>query len=426
MNNDNTRWRKEKAEFVLAICRRPAINKTGWLVCLVLGLTILCGRSSPACTMVMAAKNGQVLVGNNEDWGNPHTRITFVPAELGRYGCVYFGFDDGFPQGGMNDQGLFIDGNAVKSTGWQAEPGKPLYFGHLMLGILGECRTVAEVEAWFNKYNIPALNRARFPVADRSGASMVVEYAQGKVRFVKEKTWYQVSTNFLRTDHPGDEVPCNRFRLANQIMGAAVKLDLPLIRAVLSAAHQEGDYPTLYSNIFDLKAGIVTVYHFHNFEEAVVLRLADELKKGKRPVDLPSLFRVQPHAARVFADQQTQPSYPILLDVYNQDGGTAALARYEEMRRNVRWISRYDIGGDQILRLADLLLSKGDAATALGFFTGLSRSFPDSWQPFEGIGRAQLALGKKDEAIAAFRRALEINPGNQGVTETLGKLEKEE
>jgi penicillin V acylase-like amidase (Ntn superfamily) len=222
----------------------------------------LCGRSGPACTMIMAARDGVVLAGNNEDWRNPRTRITFVPASEGRHGYVFFGFDDGGPQGGMNDQGLFIDGNAVASTGWKVDPNKKPLAAHPIHEILGACATVADAQAFFETTNVFALDRARFPVADRSGASMVVEHAGGQVRFVRENTWYQVSTNFLRTLYPGENVPCNRFLLASKIMAAADALNLALIRAALSATHQEGDHPTVYSNICDLTAGTVTLYQF--------------------------------------------------------------------------------------------------------------------------------------------------------------------
>jgi tetratricopeptide (TPR) repeat protein len=399
------------------------MKKNGWTISLMLCLVLLDGRSASACTIVMASKDGAVLVGNNEDFGSARTRVFFFPAQPGRYGCVLFGFD-GAPQGGMNDQGLFIDANAVKPTGWQAQPGKPGYIGFIFNDILYNCASVAEVQAWFEKYNVWALAKARFPVADRSGASMVVEYAQGQVRFVKEPGWFQVSTNFLRSEHPGQNVPCNRFQLAEQLMGTAGKLDLPLLRSVLSATHQEGDNPTVYSIIYDLKNGMITLYHFHNFEEAVVLNLAEELKKGERSLELPSLFKVQPHVAKVFIDQQIQPSYPVLVELYEKEGAAAALSRYEQMRREVRWISRHDIGEDQIVKLADYIQSKGDHRTALALYHGLSRSFPDSLRAREGISRIHVALGNKAEAITSLQRLLELDPENQWARQTLEQLKK--
>lgn len=67
----------------------------------------------------MVANGKIVLAGNNEDWRNPKTKIWFIPASNGEYGRVCVGFDDMSAQGGMNDQGLFIDANALSPTGWE-------------------------------------------------------------------------------------------------------------------------------------------------------------------------------------------------------------------------------------------------------------------------------------------------------------------
>jgi hypothetical protein len=400
------------------------MRKRAAAIGLAIGLSLLSVRPVWACTMVMAARNGVVLAGNNEDWKNPKTRYTVVPAAPGRFGCIHFGFDDGSPQGGLNERGLFIDGNAVAPTGWKVDPKKSSLSRHVMLDILQTCATIADVQTYFEKYNVFALGQARFPVADLDGGSMVVEYAQGQVRFVKEPTWFQVSTNFLRTDFPGTEVPCNRFRIATQMMGRADNLDLSLIRAVLSATHQEGDYPTVYSNIYDLKAGVVTVYQFHNFEEAITLNLEEELKKGARSVELATIFRVQPHAAKIFIDQQIRPSYPVLQEIFESQGAAAALARYEQMRREMRWVSRYDIGEDQVLRVVGLMMSKGEMQGALTMSRGLALSFPESWRAHEAIARAYLALENPVEAIVSLRRLLEIRPQHRWAADTLKELEK--
>lgn len=242
------------------------------------------------CTIVMAARDGLVLAGNNEDRNHPQTIVTFIPAKAPYFGRIVFGYDDAPTQGGMNDQGLFIDGNALRPTGWEPEPGKPEFAGNLMMNILATCATCADVEALFGKFNVRALGRARFPVADRTGASMVVEYGRGRVQFVKSGTWYQIATNFVMSEVEGGDYPCWRYRAADMILSEAKALSLDLVRNVLDKTHQEGGGLTVYSNIYDLKNGLVTTYNLRNFGEAVVMDLAAELKKGERRVELSSLF----------------------------------------------------------------------------------------------------------------------------------------
>jgi len=277
------------------------------------------------CTIVMAARNGLVLVGNNEDRNHPKTIITFVPASSGYYGRVVFGFDDGPVQGGMNDQGLFIDGNALAPTGWKPDPGKPTFRGSVVMVLLGTCATCEDVKAFFEKSNVPALERARLPVADRSGASMVVEYGQGRVQFVRSSTWYQIATNFVMSNIRDGSYPCWRYQAADKILSEAKELSRDLIRDVLEKTHQEGGSLTVYSNIYDLKNGMIRLYNLRDFKKAVVFDLAEELKKGQRRIELPTLFRDE--------DGESLPSLDSILKKYIEAiGGKEAIEKIRTRR----------------------------------------------------------------------------------------------
>jgi predicted O-methyltransferase YrrM len=243
------------------------------------------------CTIVMAARNGLVLVGNNEDRNHPQTIVTFLPATKDYYGRIVFGYDDMPVQGGMNDRGLFVDGNALSPTGWKPEPGRPTFRGIVLMVLLGTCATCEDVKAFFEKFNVPALERARIPVADRSGASMVVEYGRGRVQFVKSNTWYQIATNFVMSNLSGGDYPCWRYRTAEKTLSEAEELSRDLVGDVLEKTHQESGSLTVYSNIYDLKNGMIHLYNMRDFREVVVLNLAEELKKGERRIDLPALFK---------------------------------------------------------------------------------------------------------------------------------------
>jgi choloylglycine hydrolase len=191
----------------------------------------------------------------------------------------------------MNDRGLVVDGNALRPTGWKADSGKPTFRGIVLMVLLGTCATCEDVKAFFEKSNVPALERARIPVADRSGASMVVEYGQGRVQFVRSRTWYQIATNFVMSNFSDGNYPCWRYRTADKVLSEARELNTGLIRDVLEKTHQEGNSLTVYSNIYDLKNGTIHLYYLRDFTKFVVLNLAEELKKGERRVDLPSLFK---------------------------------------------------------------------------------------------------------------------------------------
>ena len=74
------------------------------------------------CTVVVKANQETILVGNNEDYIEPRTKIWLHPASAEAFGSMIWGFDRFlYPsQGGMNEQGLFIDILAVNNhTGWR-------------------------------------------------------------------------------------------------------------------------------------------------------------------------------------------------------------------------------------------------------------------------------------------------------------------
>ncbi|MBI5084157.1 MAG: hypothetical protein HZB13_06115, partial [Acidobacteria bacterium] len=258
--------------------------------------------SAPACTGFCGSAKGKVLVGNNEDFGNPRSRVWFVPGKEGAYGRVLLGFNDGRAQGGMNEKGLMFDGFATPRLELAPTPEKSIWFGDLGDKALAECATIDEAIALLSK--LAGADRAVFLFADERGEAAAIE-PDGVVR---KKDWFFVQTNFYQSRIAPTEASCERFRIARRMLqdsGGDISVDL--FRRILAATHQEGNSTTQYSNIFDLKARVMYLYHFHNFENVVRLDLAEELRKGARKLEIPALFprtyAAEAHARR-FESQQ--------------------------------------------------------------------------------------------------------------------------
>ena len=92
-----------------------------WACFLLLATHIPVPASS--CTIFVLTNDQRVLFCNNEDFSNPKTRIWFVTAGDGHYGCAYVGFDNGWAQGGMNTKGLAFDWVAGYTEKWKPERG---------------------------------------------------------------------------------------------------------------------------------------------------------------------------------------------------------------------------------------------------------------------------------------------------------------
>jgi hypothetical protein len=71
-------------------------------------------------------------------------------------------------------------------------------------------------------------------------------------------------------------------------------LTVDLFRSILDAVHVEGARGnTLYSNVFDLKNGLIYLYHWHQFDEVVTLSVEEELRGMRSPTRISSLFSAE-------------------------------------------------------------------------------------------------------------------------------------
>lgn len=255
---------------------------------LILIVLAVCLPGSPvyACTGFCVSQGDLVLVGNNEDWKNPFTKVWYEPAEDGKYGRVYFGFDNFSPQGGMNEKGLVFDGFATEPHKVKKSLNKPTYGGNLIDKFMSQCATVDEALQIFDKYNLEFMERAMFFIADERGDSAIIEGDQ----IIRKDGKYQIITNFYQSEVKDGKIPCGRYKIADAMLKDAGEISVDLCKRVLAATHYEGQYPTVYSNVYDLKNRIVYLYHFHNFQNEVRIDLAEELQKGNRRMDLPALF----------------------------------------------------------------------------------------------------------------------------------------
>ena len=206
------------------------------------------------CTVFLAAHDGMVLAGNNEDWRNPFTKLWFIPAGDDMFGQMYVGFDDYYPQGGMNDQGLFFDVLAVPQTIVPPQTEKPDITKDALSILMATCANVQCVLDYSNERDRTLLTSAQLFFGDASGDAVIIE----PVEVIRKSGAFLVSTNFYQSATPPDEITCERFKTAQAMLTEANgEFSVELFRQILDATHQEGAYPTQYSNAYDLKAGIM-------------------------------------------------------------------------------------------------------------------------------------------------------------------------
>ena len=260
-------------------------------------LTAICGflasanATTSGCTIFVANRGGVVLAGNNEDNAasfNPDTRIRFLPPEHDRFGIVFLGYADGSPQGGMNDHGLFFDGAALPNgcqflVGDRSGSTAILEFTPDKRTALAKGEGAQLIDAMMS----------RSATTEEAIGVLTRRFDEKGIRFkvVRGSGDFQVATNFQQSITPCGKIACNRYKAATKMLSESQALSVGLFRSILRATHQEGQVKTFYSNICDLKNGVIYLYDRGNFDKVVELHLNEEVKKGKRELKLSDWFK---------------------------------------------------------------------------------------------------------------------------------------
>ena len=267
-----------------------------------------------SCTIFSASVGNRVLFGNNEDYSNPKTYYWTEPAAHENYGALYLGFENYSYQGGINEKGLCFDANALPDSKINPhaelvappfyEPPFEKYTIWTPLLILRKAATVEEAIKIASKYQRSNWDRKsgylsyQTYFADAKGDAVVISVDEnGELDFTRKKKTdkFLVSTNFNKANPKNAfDYPCKRYDIATGMFFRLSKendLTVDFFKSILEATHVEGTFTnTLYSNIFDLNNGIIYLYHWHQFDEVAVLKVDEELAKGKITVRIKDLF----------------------------------------------------------------------------------------------------------------------------------------
>lgn len=373
-------------------------------------------NTTSACTVFTASNNGVVLFGNNEDWKDPHSRIWFFPPEDGKYGRVYFGWERyGVPEGAVNDQGLAFDALATPSLPVKESAGKEVYSGNLVEKVMQECETVAEVLDIFGQYNLSRYTKAQLFFADRTGDAAIIE---GDV-IHRKKGGFLAATNFYLSQTAPGVYPCLRYRIATDMLSQPGELSVDLFRRILSAVHMEGQTPTLYSTIYDLRKGLIYLYHYHDFQHVVVFDIRSELAKGWHAVEIASLFPKK-YASETFTSEMKEPISIALRQELSEKGVVEAIKKYRFLREFEE--GQYDFSSYVLNVIGHELLWQGRTNDAVEWFKLGVMEHPEWSYAHGSLGEAHQANGQLGLARESYRKALELKPDNRFAAERLKQL----
>jgi choloylglycine hydrolase len=268
------------------------------LGCLIIYLIFVFSLSgAEACTIFNVKGQTGNYFASNEDWVFTDPALRVVPGNKNDYGYLVFGWNSylpGYPQGGVNEQGVCLDLASLTPQNFQDDPARKALDENLIYKILKQCKNTGEAIALIRQYNCSQLAGEHLLVADREGDSCIVEWSGKDYVFLRRKKNYQVITNFCVSNPKIGWYPCSRFKTADETLTRLVGSGKPnrkgltfeAVKDILKETHQEGSYPTIYSYIVVQKSLDLYIFYNHDYSKYRKINIPREIKKGTHQIEL--------------------------------------------------------------------------------------------------------------------------------------------
>lgn len=246
-------------------------------------------RPSPSCTCFATETEDGTIFGRNFDFPpNPALLLYTDPpdgyASVSMVDLGYFGYSmanppdpDGdteilkgtpyLPFDGMNEHGLAVGMAAISHAEPPHDPEK-VTIGEIQAIrlLLDRARDVEEAIGLLEAFNIEMEDPPiHYLVADRSGASAIVEFVGGEMRVIRGGEPWQVITNFVVTgSNAPTQAPCDRYRAAYDGLDSAEgRVSMAEAMELLERSSQTS---TIWSTVYNLETGEVDIVVGHNYD----------------------------------------------------------------------------------------------------------------------------------------------------------------
>lgn len=124
-------------------------------------------------------------------------------------------------------------------------------------------------------------------------------------------------------------------------------------------------------------------------------------------------------AVRAAFDRR-EPAGDLLAGVVREEGIDVAVRRYRELK--LSYPNGYNFDEGQLNRLGYALLRTGKLQAAIRILELNVEAYPRSSNAHDSLGEALAAAGDVTQAVASYRRAVELDPGNRSASSMLTKF----
>lgn len=375
-----------------------------------------------SCSVYKITVNGKTFVGNNEDYWNPNSRMWFERAENNNYGSMYVGFDNFYPQGGMNEKGLVFDGFSVNSKSMRSNPNKLSPPNNILKYIMQKCQNIDEVYKLVEMYDLTnLLISSMWIFIDASGNYLVIE---GDALTKGNDSKYLLS-NFCPSQTPNlDDVDIDFYQNGRRLMDKNIDTTLSYLSTLSDTLHQS--FPqdlggTQYTTIYDLEEKVIHLYYYHDYSKSIRINLTDELKKPDAVLNIPELFPnnksgkenfIKINKAKDFLKKLANPEFSNNYSKIQDEIKVKDLSILLSLFENDINTTGYD------------LLNGADKKSAINVFRLNAAYFLNSWNAYDSLGDAYFEDKEYELALINYKRSLELNPNNHNAIDQIKKLAK--
>ena len=380
-------------------------------------------QNALSCSMFKITKNGKTMVGNNEDYWNPNTRIWFEKGKAGEYGAAYVGFDNFWPQGGVNQAGLVFDGFAMNFKAINNTEGKKELSINFLKIIMKQCATVDDVKKYIVQYNLSGLETSMFLFVDKSGKYLVVE---GDSLITGNNEYYVLSNFYPSQIKDESEIDIPFYHKGKKLLDNRTDTSLNFCTSVMDSMHQERDWGagTMYTTIYDLDKGIIYLYFFRDYKHVVKFDLNQELKKNDFSLVMPELFPDNKKGSE-FLNNYNQVN--IEIELFNDEDILNDSVRYNNVtntffRKDFKLICTFS---NKIYKIAKMWMNKSNYAAAINVFKVFLKTAPKSSDAYNEIAAAYEKNGQIQMALENYKIAKGLNPDDTYTQQQIERLSKQ-
>lgn len=387
------------------------------IVLIPVAFTFLIPSNSYGCSMIKLTKNGKTIVGNNEDWYNPNTRIWFETSKNGGFGAMYVGYENMFPQGGMNEAGLVFDGFGQSYRAVTDTTGKlKISPGDLYKKIMRECATVDEVKNLFNQYNRSFWSSSVLRFVDKSGKYL---YFDGDSLIIGDNATF-VQTNV----RPYENKECWRLEKAKRLVANSYNTSIDYCASVMDSVHQGGNWGgSVYTTIYDLNEGKIYLYYFYDYKHVVTFDLKDELLKGDRFLIMPELFPENEYGQKFHTEFNKIYSQIRILADSSVTDKTASINTIKNEISN-SFIDSYPF----YRKVADFAEyyknEKVNYPNAILYLKLNVEIYPNDFRVFDALASVYMKNQQYQLALTTYQRSVELNPDNTSAKKQIDYLKQ--